>query len=337
MFYFRTAFHTYEIKGGNRMEIKKHLLQVCSPTLKKILTQISPQQFEEIEEIRIRSYKPLLIKHRKGEDFLTVRGKWTKFPEEGYSCVMEDITLTLELMSDYSLYAFEEEIKNGYITLLGGHRVGLTGKVIVEKGQVKALRYISGLNIRISHEKIGCADSIIPYLLCETSIYHTLIVSPPGCGKTTLLRDIIRQISNGISSRCSGLTVGVVDERSEIAGCYQGIPQKDIGIRTDVLDGCPKVEGMMMLLRSMAPQVIAVDEIGHEKDIYAIENVLNAGCKIICTVHGNSIEDLQQKPVLSTLLKKNIFERIIFLSHRQGPGTLEKIIDGTDLERKRIC
>ncbi|NLP46593.1 MAG: stage III sporulation protein AA [Epulopiscium sp.] len=315
------------------MNIKNHLLQVCSPTIQNILNTISYQQFEKIEEIRIRVNQPLFIKNAKEEQFITPYGKWTSYPTEGYICVLEDISLTLELMSDYSLYAFEEEIKHGYLTLPGGHRVGLTGRVIIENGQVKNLKYINGLNIRISHEKIGCADPIIPYVISGNSVYHTLIVSPPGCGKTTLLRDLIRQISNGIPKQSKGYTVGVVDERSEIAGCYQGLPQKNIGFRTDVLDGCPKVEGMMMLLRSMAPEIIAVDEIGSEEDIYAIENVLNAGCKIFCTVHGNSIEDLKTKPVLSALLHKKIFERIIFLSHRCGPGTLEKIMDGTNWER----
>ena len=157
------------------------------------------------------------------------------------------------------------------------------------------MKYISCINIRLAHQIPGCAAKVMPYIRRKDWVAHTLIISPPRCGKTTLLRDIIRQLSNG-SQGFSGLTVGVVDERSELAGCYQGIPQNDLGMRTDVLDGCPKAEGMRMLIRSMSPAVVAVDELGKEEDYKAVETVIHCGCKLIATAHGNSMEDVLSQP-----------------------------------------
>ena len=179
----------------------------------------------------------------------------------------------------------------------------------------------------VAHEKKGCADRVMPYLWEDGRFLHTLIVSAPGCGKTTMLRDIIRQISDG-ESPYPGLTVGVVDERSEIAGCYLGVAQNDVGIRTDVLDCCPKAEGMMMLIRAMSPDVVAVDEIGTGEDIRAIESVVNCGCKLLATVHGNSMEDMKQKPLLNRLVESHVFERYIVLDAKPRAGSVQAIFDG---------
>lgn len=305
------------------MSTKEILMTCLCDNIKKLFENISEKQFEDIEEIRLRVNKPIILYKNKKEKIL----------DTYHIPTSDDIMLTLELMSDYSLYALEEELKNGYITLQGGHRIGLTGKAVLDKGHIKTIKNINGMNIRISHQIIGCADNIIDYIYNnQKKISHTLIVSPPRCGKTTLLRDIIRQLSNGTTNRY-GMTIGVVDERSEIAGCYKGIPQNDIGIRTDVLDSCPKAEGIMMLLRSMSPDIIAVDEIGRNEDIYAIEEILNAGIKIICTVHGSTLEDIQQKPVLSKLIEKNIFEKIIVLNRDKGAGTIQGVYDANQYKR----
>ena len=184
-------------------------------------------------------------------------------------------------------------------------------------------RQISCINIRFAHQITGCADMVIPYVTEDGKLCHTLIISPPGCGKTTLLRDLVRQISDGWET-FPGNTVGVVDERSEIGGSYQGIPQNDVGIRTDVLDCCSKAEGMVMLLRSMAPQVIAVDEIGNYEDIRAIEMTLNSGCKLLATVHGSSIDEIRKKPLLERLIKEHVFERYIILQ-KETAGKIGKV------------
>lgn len=238
----------------------------------------------------------------------------------------------MEYISNYSLYAYEEEMKQGFITIQGGHRIGLAGKVIMEKDMIKSMKYISFINVRLSHQMKGCADGILPYMIEENNVKHTLIISPPRCGKTTLLRDMIRQLSNG-TEYFKGVTVGVVDERSEIGACYMGVPQNELGVRTDILDCCPKAKGMLMLIRTMSPQVIAVDEIGSREDIEAIEYVINCGCKLIATVHGSSIEDIRTKPLLRELLQEHVFERYIILNNKRKVGMVTEIFDsqGTPL------
>ena len=203
-------------------------------------------KYEYLQEIRLRTGKPLLLIYQ-GREMLLHNQR-----DRPYLVTEADMRETLEYISNYSLYAYEQEMKQGFITIEGGHRVGMAGQVILEDGHVKNLKYVSSVNVRMSHEVQGCADRIFPYLVQEKEICHTLLVSPPRCGKTTLLRDLIRQISDG-NTWISGRTVGVVDERSELGGCWRGVAQNHLGKRTDILDGCPKAEGMMMLIRSIGP------------------------------------------------------------------------------------
>lgn len=232
----------------------------------------------------------------------------------------------MEYISHYSLYAYENELKQGFLTIEGGHRAGVTGKVIVEQGKVKNIQYISSINIRMSHEILGCSEKILPYITKNRQVCHTLIISPPRCGKTTLIRDLVRQISDG-NTYVKGCTVGVVDERSELGGCYLGVAQNHLGSRTDVLDCCPKAEGMIMLIRSMAPQVIAVDEIGTQEDIHAIEYAMQCGCKMIASVHSTSMEEAKKKPILGELIRRKRFERYVVLQNEEKPGEIQGIYD----------
>lgn len=237
-----------------------------------------------------------------------------------------DLKEMIAYISGYSLYAFEEEIAQGFMTIPGGHRVGVAGQVVVERGCVKNIRNISFVNVRISHEVIGCGKNVMPYLDEGGRLPDTLIISPPGCGKTTLLRDIARMLS-GDAGSSEGKTVTVVDERSEIAGCYRGVPQNDVGCRTDVLDGCPKSEGMMMAVRSLSPEVIVVDEIGGKKDVQALEHVMNCGCRIIAAIHGENYQEVRNKPEVGRLLEQERFGRYIILGHAGGPGSIEDVRD----------
>lgn len=277
-------------------------------------------ELHNIQEMKLRAGKPFIIVNNTGE---VIARKTTR---EIYMVTESDLRETMNYISNYSLYAYEEEMKQGYITIEGGHRVGLCGKAIIENGQIKNIKYISSINIRIAHEILGCSDKVIPYIINENNLYHTLIISPPRCGKTTLLRDIIRQISDG-NEYIRGCTVSVVDERSEIGGCYRGVPQNQLGIRTDILDACPKVEGMMMLIRSMGPEVIAVDEIGTIEDVHAVEYAMHCGCKMLATVHAISFDEVKNKPVLEKLVREKRFERYIVLTNKRGIGSVEGIYD----------
>ena len=267
----------------------------------------------KITEIRLRIGKPIIV---------YVRGKEKILAHKATPAIIKK---TIELISGYSMYAWEDELRNGFITLPGGCRVGLCGKVVVEDEKIKTLSNISGINMRIKHEIKGCATPILDAI---KQVGHTMIISPPGCGKTTLLRDLARQISDG------GKTVGIVDERSEIAGCYMGVPVNDVGIRTDVLDRCPKSAGMVMLLRSMSPDVIIADEIGGEQDARAIEQIVNGGVKIICTAHGNGINDVHESKRLQNL--SAVFDNYIVLSSKNGPGTIEGIYN-SEFKAVRLC
>lgn len=313
------------------MDKKEEILRLFPGKLREILGQV-PGDFEDIQEIRLRAERPVLLVKGNEECFLSLSGKPVTAADQAVSVTASQIREAVEYMGSYSLYAFEEEVRRGFLTLQGGHRVGLTGQAVLENrpgsgyGQIKTLKYISFLNVRIAHEKKGCASKLLPLLQDSGKIQSTLFISPPRCGKTTILRDLIRIVSNGGPS-FPGMTVGVVDERSELGACCQGIPQNDLGMRTDVLDCCPKAEGMMMLIKTMAPQVVAVDEIGSEEDFRAVEYARNCGCRLLATVHGASIEDLKEKPILKRLVEEKTFSRYVVLGSRPLPGTILEVYD----------
>lgn len=328
------------------MKCADGFFKIFSLPVRRIL-QKADLNFAELQEIRMRINSPLMIRQRGKEYKLTEEGKLLRcngneqYEKENIHYVDRcELMETMEYIAGYSLYAYEDELRQGFLTIQGGHRVGVAGKILMEEGKVRSIRYISFLNIRLAHQVEGCADKVMPFIVENGEVCHTLIISPPCCGKTTLLRDVIRQISNG-NAWCEGKNVGVVDERSEIGGAYQGVPQNDLGIRTDLLDCCPKAEGMMMLIRSMSPEVVAVDEIGDYGDIKAIESVLNCGCRLIATVHGSSVEDIEKKPLLQKMVKEHVFDRYIILNGKKKIGSVWGIFDarGTRLygEEGVVC
>lgn len=259
-------------------------------------------------------------------------GRLTEVMDGAYRASERDVQELVLNMSKYSLYAFEEELRGGFLTIRGGHRIGIAGKTVCENGSIKTIRQISFLNIRIAGEKKGCADGVIPYLRKKAGIYNTLIISPPGAGKTTMLRDCIRQLSQG-DGRYPGMKVGVVDERSEIAACYLGQPQNDLGPRTDVMDCCPKSEGILLLLRSMSPEIIGVDELGGQADYEAVEYALHSGCHILGTIHGGHVEELRHKPYTAGWLRQQFFERYLVI---QKHGEKERHVMIFDGEQKLL-
>ena len=286
------------------------ILQYLSENIKKQILKYLEENENNIEEIRIRNEKPLAIKTSKKnislKDVVSV----------------QDTLQTFQKICENSIYSYKKQICDGYITIKNGHRIGITGNCVVENGQVININYISSLNIRVAREKKGCSDEILKYIIDieNKKIYNTLIVSKPGCGKTTILRDLIRNISNGISKyNIDGKNCSIIDERGEISAMNKGICQNDVGIFTDVIENVPKSKGMNMAVRSMAPDVLACDEIGSIDDIKAINYAVCSGVKGIFTAHGENIEELLINYQLTELLQKFIIEKIIFLdSNKKG-------------------
>ncbi len=303
------------------------LLKYVPSNLRGMLEKLPDNIKTHVEEIRLRIGRPFMI-GGCGKEYFLGRNGLESVSSQMYIVTEEDIKSAVQLISNFSLYSVEDEIRNGYITVNGGHRIGLSGRVVIDNNKVRTIKDISFLNYRIAKQIIGAANKIAGYIIrSPDTVYNTLIISPPQCGKTTLLRDLIRQLSNGLKEyNFQGKKIGLIDERNEIAACSFGRPRNDVGIRTDVMDSCPKAEGIIMMIRSMSPEIIATDEIGRREDAEAILDAINAGVKVITTIHGNDLEDFLRKNSLEKL-SKDLFERIIILSRKKGVGTIDKIYD----------
>jgi stage III sporulation protein AA len=289
-----------------------------------------------LEEIRVRVGQPVEFLGDRGSKYLVKKSGVYLIEKQTsesyiYRATKQDVEEMLNYISGYSLYAYQEQMRQGYITIEGGHRIGLAGGVVLEGGKVAGFHSVSFLNVRVAGVHRGCANQMVEHICNQNDIYNTLIFSEPGAGKTTLLRDCIRQLSDGTASM-PGKKVCVVDERSEIGACYLGVPQNDLGTRTDVLDGCGKADGMQMLLRSMSPQIMAVDELGGETDFKVVEEALYTGCRILGTLHAGSVEELAHKPYLQHWMKKEIFQRYVWIM-RDGKGERKIQIFNERLER----
>lgn len=284
---------------------------------------------EKWTELRFRVGSPVMLLYGKEEKLLSRSQGFAMDKKSAYMMTQNEIKEMMEYISNYSFYAYEEEIRQGFLTIQGGHRIGFCGKTVLAEGGIRTIRNISFLNIRLAHQIKGCAKEVLPLLLEGDRLCHTLIISPPSCGKTTLLRDIIRLLSDGTEGKMGirGRKVGVVDERSEIAACYHGVPQNEIGIRTDVLDCCPKDIGMQLLLRAMSPEVIAVDELGTKEDIAMAVKAVRSGCSILATAHGDGFAEWKAGGGIRNLCPEHVFERYVFLSAKQKPGEVEMICD----------
>lgn len=268
------------------------------------LLQENPKVANELQEIRIRVDKPIILKLREKDIILQ------------YNILQTEILQIVERLCENSIYAYKNQICEGFITIKGGHRVGLTGSCVIENGKITNIKYISSLNIRIAREIKNCSTRILREIIDieNKTIYNSIIVAPPGRGKTTILRDIIRRLSDGIEEiNFRGKTCGIVDERGEIAAMFKGTPQNDVGIRTDVIENVSKNKGIHMLIRTMAPEIIACDEIGSKEDVEAIHYALYSGVKGIFTMHGKNVEDIKNNKQIYELIENREIQKIVFL------------------------
>ncbi len=293
--------------------------------------------WEEVEELRLRVNQPVMIRGRDKEYGITKEGKLIEIKQSDgiNTCVIyseKDLEEILRNLCKDSLYAYEEERKQGFLTMPGGHRIGITGELVHIDG-VFIAKYIRYMNIRIAHEMKGIADCVMAWLTEGEAVWNTLLVSPPGAGKTTLLRDIVRNLSNGIAGY-KGCAVGIVDERGEIAGAYRGSASLDCGIRTDVITGGSKEQGARILIRTFAPGVIVMDEIGTDADAEAIFHAGVSGCRIIASVHGSNWNDIEKKTEIKRLLDNHVFRRILFLHKKENGMRWIEIWDG---EGRCLC
>ena len=298
----------------------KGLVTVFPTSIRPRMRKIN---WDGLEEIRVRIGWPVELIYGNHNEWL---GNYDSMIDRQHLDEM------LNYITGYSIYAMDEEIRQGYITFSGGHRIGITGHATYEtvrdtsESRITNIVDIGGLNIRIAHERKGCAEKLVSYLRKEDSIYNTLFFAAPGVGKTTYLRDAIRILSEGVGNQ-KGLKISVIDERSEIAACINGKPQNDLGKRTDVLDACPKEIGMKMVLRTMSPDVIAVDEIGKKEEFDLLEQMRCSGVRVLGTIHAGDMEEVLRNPMICQTIESGGIERFVELRKRCNGYRIFRIYD----------
>lgn len=282
-----------------------------------------------IYEIRLRINTPVFVKSVYGDYFLNHKDMSKNYIDDYYKLRKKDIDETVSSLTLNSIHAFEKEIKNGYITIEGGHRVGLSGDCIYDGDTFKGFKNITSLNIRIAKEFKECSIKYLKNIISiNNRIYNTLIIGPPMSGKTTFLRDISAHLSDGMDKyNFKGLDVTVIDERGELSAVYNGAPQMYLGRRTDVLSYCMKKEGFFMSIRALSPGVIICDELGSKEDFEIIQYALKSGVNIIASAHGYDLNDLKKNIYLKNMIENNFFERAIILKSSKTPSLVKEIID----------
>ena len=282
----------------------EQICRVFPEELRVQLEQLSPKVWAELEEIRLRPGQPVRLRGRERVDLLA--GELTR----------EELEQILRLASRCSVHAVLPQLRQGFLTLPGGHRLGVCGSVVLREGEIHAIEPVSSLNLRVARQMRGVAESLMDRLCPGGRFRSTLILAPPGAGKTTLLRDVIRCLSDGTG--CLPHRVGLADERGEVAALRRGSPQLCVGENTDVMDGCPKSRALMLLLRGMNPQVLCADEITAREDIEAMAMAAGCGVELLCTAHGGSRADLERRGLYRTLVEQGVFRYLLSIRVEKG-------------------
>ncbi len=274
------------------------VMQVLPLELRRRAMVLSEQQQGQAEELRLRTGWPMTVVLPEGEYSLG-----------GPEVEVRDLEQVLEIASRASVHTVLDQVCRGYLTIEGGHRIGLCGTAVMREGQIHTIRTLSSASIRIARQVVGVSQTILPSLCPNGVLEDTLILSPPGMGKTTLLRDLVRGVSEG--EGCQPRRISLADERGEVAALYRGVPQLGVGRRTDVVEGCPKAQGLMLLLRAMNPQVLAIDEITAPEDVKALTTASGCGVTLLATAHGSGRGDLERRPLYRTMLQEGLFRYLV--------------------------
>ena len=264
----------------------------------------------QAEEFRLRTGRPMTVLTCEGEVLVS-----DELPRP--LVTQSDLEQLCDMVTGYSRYAVSDTLSKGYLIGRGGFRIGVCGTAVLRAGVNTNLRDISSVTVRISRQIRGISEPLVEELWGSEGFPSTLLLAPPGAGKTTLLRDMICALSDGSETR-PACRVGVVDERGELAAMYRGVPQLEVGAHTDVLDGCPKALGVVMLLRAANPQIIAVDEITAEEDLWAMLTAANCGVALLATIHAAAREELTRKPLFTKLLEMQVFRRLVTITVEHG-------------------
>ena len=298
------------------------------PRLRDLLLALPDRAKYTTLEIRLRVDKPIALTYPNQTWFVDINAQLHNIPRACFPVTPQEIEEAVLAISSYSVHTHQNEMKNGYITLRGGHRAGVCGQAVLSGGKISALREITSLNLRIAREIAGAADRVLEAAFAE-GLKGVLIAGPPASGKTTILRDLARQLSNGGAGGYH--KVAVVDERGEIGAVYQGLPQNDLGPCCDILSGYPKGEGILMAVRTLSPHLIICDEIGGEEDVTGMLDGLRCGVCLVASAHADSLEELLGRRQITRLLREGAFSTIILLGGPQEPGKVIQTIPTEDL------